>query len=228
MVHMPQLALATAALGIGFAGSLHCVGMCGPFAALVGGSGGPRGVVVYSAGRLLTYAALGTIAGALGSALLKLRMVGVVAAGLLVVAVALQLAGVLPEPKAAARLAAPIVRAVRQRRSARFLLGASTALLPCGLVYAAMGVAVGAGSPLAGAAVMIAFGVGTTPALVLTGTGFRAVARMGPRIRRGVALGVAIAGLWAVAHRAHTTDSIPAASDADVPACCRGIHGESP
>ena len=45
---------------------------------------------------------------------------------------------------------------------ARFALGAVTALLPCGLVWAALGLAVGSAHTGGGAVVMVAFGMGTS------------------------------------------------------------------
>ena len=56
-----------------FFGSLHCAGMCGPFVALYSGlETSPRARwtrhAAYHLGRLITYVALGAVAGALGSA----------------------------------------------------------------------------------------------------------------------------------------------------------------
>ena len=58
----------------GLLGSSHCVGMCGGFAAIVGlrtGSmaGNLRAQLIYSAGRLMSYATLGAIAGFAGQRL---------------------------------------------------------------------------------------------------------------------------------------------------------------
>lgn len=223
----PQLALLGAGAAVGFVGSLHCVGMCGPFAALAGARRGWRGVATYSAGRALTYAVLGSAAGLLGAALAQLRLVGLVVAVAIVVAVSLQLAGVLPEPRFAAKWATPVVRAAQRGRGApRFALGAATALLPCGLVYAGLGVAVSSGTPLAGAAVMVAFALGTSPALVAFGSGAGALYRMGPRLRRVVALAVAVTGLWAVGHRGPGLD-VSAEPAQSVPECCAGTRGVS-
>lgn len=53
-------------------------------------------------------------------------------------------------------------------------------LMPCGLVYAAFGLALASGSPLRGALVMAAFGAGTAPAMIATGL---ASARFAPDVR---------------------------------------------
>ncbi|MCB9507398.1 MAG: sulfite exporter TauE/SafE family protein [Myxococcales bacterium] len=229
----PALTLTAAAFGVGFVGSLHCVGMCGPFAALAGQGSGWRGVATYSAGRTATYAALGAGAGLLGSTLAQLRTLGALVSIGIIVVVALQLAGILPEPRFASRVAGPLVRRLSARvRGFRFLLGAASALMPCGLVYAALGVAVTAGSPSMGALAMVAFGLATWPALLAVGVGAGRIASMGPRLRQGVAVVVAATGLWAVHHRggmnmeAHTMVDVAAdASEAEVPECCRGhVH----
>lgn len=220
----PEIALVGAGLGVGFVGSLHCVGMCGPFAVLAGADRGWRGVVTYSLGRLATYALLGAFAGLFGAALAQLRTVGLVVAVVVVLVVSLQLAGVLPEPRFAARWAAPVVRAVRGgRATSRLALGAATALLPCGLVYAGLGVAVTSGSPLVGGLVMVAFGLGTWPALVAFGAGAGRLFSLGPRARQAMAVAVAVAGLWAVGHRAGAVDGA-ADSGEVVPECCQGAH----
>src|ERR1700683_4435589 len=58
----------------GFAGSFHCIGMCGGFACALGAD--PRGAgstsvrhVLYNTGRLTTYCFLGALAGGLGQAI---------------------------------------------------------------------------------------------------------------------------------------------------------------
>ena len=56
-------------------GSLHCIGMCGPFVAFYSGADSSVGIrrllshAAYSCGRLFTYAVFGLAAGAVGAAL---------------------------------------------------------------------------------------------------------------------------------------------------------------
>jgi sulfite exporter TauE/SafE len=64
----------------------------------------------------------------------------------------------------------PVVRAL--------LLGAMTTLLPCGWLWAFVVAAAGAGSALGGGAVMVAFWLGTVPALLGLGLGVRQAARL--------------------------------------------------
>lgn len=49
------------------------------------------------------------------------------------------------------------------------IFGILWAFVPCGMVYAALVLALGAGSPVGGALTMAAFGLGTLPAMLLTG-----------------------------------------------------------
>lgn len=82
------------ALVLGFLGSFHCVGMCGPIALAVGGSSSNKllfNKILYNLGRSFTYAGLGLIVGGLG---FSLAMVGIqqgvsVAMGILVVFISL-------------------------------------------------------------------------------------------------------------------------------------------
>ena len=52
---------------------------------------------------------------------------------------------------------------------ARFVVGMFWGLVPCALVYGVLPVALFAGGPVEGAAVMLAFGLGTLPNLVAGG-----------------------------------------------------------
>ncbi|MBI4951427.1 MAG: sulfite exporter TauE/SafE family protein, partial [Myxococcales bacterium] len=67
-------ALLVGIVGASLAGSVHCAGMCGGFVALAAGGAAPTAPrrwlpqLGYHAGRLVAYLALGTAAGALGSA----------------------------------------------------------------------------------------------------------------------------------------------------------------
>jgi sulfite exporter TauE/SafE len=185
----------------GLAGSPHCVGMCGGFALACGGSG--RDAIPWHLGRLTTYAVLGAVAGGAGAVLPGPGWVGAAVSSALIIWFAGALAGLLPEPKVylpgLGRLAAGL--AGRSGVGPRFAFGMANGLLPCGLVYAALGVPVAAGDPLVGAAALVAFGAGTVPALsaLLLGAGHLSLDSM--RARRLLALGVLVAGLWSVVMR---------------------------
>lgn len=191
--------LGAAALA-GFVGSPHCMGMCGGFAMACGG--GRRGVA-WHAGRLTTYGVLGGLAGAFGAALPGPSWVAAAVSTVLLIWFAGALAGLVPEPT----LRIPGVSALAGRAARGngfgpgYLLGLATGLLPCGLVYAALAIPVASGSPLVGALSMVAFGLGTAPALVAMTLGARRLVLRDLRFRRALAAGVLILGLVSVGMR---------------------------
>lgn len=138
--------------------------------------------LVFNAGRIASYTALGALAGTLGSLTSLLSTTGrvqaalMVAAGLLMIGTGLALAGLVrhwspfkssiaqPQPW----LANGFAHVMRLPKPIRALpLGALLGFLPCGLIYAMLGKAASSGSPIEGAIVMLAFGLGTVPALLL-------------------------------------------------------------
>lgn len=178
----------------GLGGSaLHCVGMCGPFVlgqvtADAEGIGRGAGygewrrlagaaLAPYHLGRLVTYAALGAVAGAATSLFATTEMFGWLAALLLVLGAGVMIAQAFglahgmaaPHAPLIQRLAAPLVAS--RHPAARFSLGVVLGFLPCGLIYGALGAAAGTGSALQGALAMAAFSLGTMPALVAVGWG---------------------------------------------------------
>jgi sulfite exporter TauE/SafE len=172
-------------LSLGFLGGFgHCVGMCAPFVLLVsrrfaapdGGRAAALGAQLwYTGGRVLTYAVLGALAGLVGGvvelagALLGLQRAALVLAGaLLVVEALLGLAGTGPlADTTGGRLFARVSAALGRRVPGHpFALGLLLGLLPCGLLYSALLAAVSRGGPLEGALALVAFGLGTAPALL--------------------------------------------------------------
>ena len=173
----------------GVLGSSHCVGMCGGFAAIVGlrtGSlaGNLRAQLIYSAGRLMSYATLGAIAGFAGQRLTDSlpKMINVpavlcLAAGLFLVREGLLATGLFARrvtgTSTAGCLLGPLFSTILKTPGARntFSAGIITGLLPCGLVYAFVSLAASTGDLLLGASTMLAFGLGTVPLMVVTGCG---------------------------------------------------------
>jgi sulfite exporter TauE/SafE len=192
----PVLPTLGGALLAGLVGSPHCVGMCGGFA-VAASARGKAGALAWSLGRLTTYATLGALAGAAGQALPGPTWVGTAVAAAFLVWFAAKLAGVgadvsLPIPglaKAGRALAG------RADLPGRFAFGAVNGLLPCGLVYAALAFPVASGSALYGALAMVAFGLGTTPALAFAATGLRRLTAHSLGARRALAAGVLVLGL---------------------------------
>jgi sulfite exporter TauE/SafE len=173
----------------GLLGSAHCIGMCGPMA-LALGAGWPlasnlRRQLVYSAGRISTYAFCGAAA-AFGSLwiasqtryLLLAQAWLAILAGLLLLLIGLASAGLLPAPAARVAATAPcgaagVIKALLNTPgwTGAFLAGVATGFIPCGLVYAFLLKAASAGSVWLGGICMAAFGLGTVPLMVATGCG---------------------------------------------------------
>ncbi len=89
----------------------------------------------------------------------------------------------------------------RPDAGARYLFGLVNGLIPCGLVHATLAVPVAIGEPAAGAAAMLLFGLGTVPALAMVTFGLRKIAFRDMRVRRLLAAGVLVAGLWSIGMR---------------------------
>jgi sulfite exporter TauE/SafE len=169
----------------GLLGSAHCVGMCGAFTLTLGSASRSWTAnavrqVVYSAGRIAVYAFAGAVAGYAGwklgrdySYLVHAQSVLAMIAGVLLIVEGLFSAGILRRPGshaggcAGASAFASMLRA--PKLSSVFAAGMLNGLLPCGLVYAYLALAAAAGGVHQGGLVMLVFGIGTIPALLLTG-----------------------------------------------------------
>jgi len=186
---------------MGFVGSVHCVGMCGAFAFACGGRASH--VVTWQAGKLFTYTALGAAAGLGGAALPGPAWVPQLVSGALILWFGAAMAGLVPEPSFAVPglTRAASEAAGRTDLGSRALFGAANGLLPCGLVYAALGLAVGSGGALAGALAMTAFGLGTAPLVTTVALSAHRVLHQRPWARRALAVVATLAGLWVVASR---------------------------
>ena len=176
------------------------MGMCGGFATACGG--GRRGAA-WHLGRLGTYAVLGALAGTFGAILPGPSWVAAAVSSVLLIWFAGALAGLLPEPSL--RISGLTRLATRAAGNdgfgPGFILGLATGLLPCGLVYAALAIPVASGSPIAGALSMVAFGLGTVPALMALSMGARRLLLRDLRARRVLAAGVLLLGLASVGMR---------------------------
>jgi len=124
--------LLVTALLTGLVGGLHCTTMCGGFALSVMHRSGARGVTLYTAGRLITYATLGALGGGFGALLLPLEQVGAVVSALLLIWFTARLAGVvrLPQPAQAGQTIHLGHAHVDQQGSGRKLLEQVEAYLP--------------------------------------------------------------------------------------------------
>ncbi len=196
-----MIALLVGAFVAGLIGSPHCLAMCGGFAAAC--SRTPAGAAAWHLGRLTTYAALGALAALFGHALPGPAWATAAVSTALLVWFTGALAGLLPEPRfAMPGLGSTMTRLLpTDAPASRYLFGLANGLLPCGLVYAALALAVALGSAPLGAAAMVLFGLGTVPALAVLAAGFTRLLRRGLWPRRLLATGLLMVGLWSIAAR---------------------------
>jgi sulfite exporter TauE/SafE len=183
----------------GALGGAHCLAMCGGFVAALSGADAPapaKGVSLlparvlarrelsYNLGRITTYALLGTVFGGTGAVALSaadwlpVQRALYVVANLFLLALAVAIVskrgGLARLQRAGSALFAMVVPAVRPLTAhegglARYALGLIWGLVPCALTYSVLPVALFAGGALEGAAVMLAFGLGTLPNLLAAG-----------------------------------------------------------
>ena len=174
------------ALILGFAGSMHCAVMCGPLALMLPSGGGSRGSflagrVIYNLGRILTYAALGAVFGAIGATLVFAgfqRWISLAAGGAILVGTVAGFGkrGGVPVARLVAFIKSAFSRLLQRRtRGTLFAFGALNGLLPCGLVYVACAGAAATGSVMGGIEFMGVFGLGTLPMMIGIAIGGRAV-----------------------------------------------------
>jgi sulfite exporter TauE/SafE len=179
-----QLVPLLSGAGLALASSAHCAVMCGPIAVSTRAGHGARASAHYFVGRLTTYTVLGGLSGSVGKVLLSLpQMAWIEAALSWLLAVLLARAALLQlgfGGKAGERLMT-LGKGPRSSRLGRMLarvsdepllLGAATALLPCGALFAALTAAAALGSAAAGALSMASFAA-------LTGLALLGVAELG-------------------------------------------------
>lgn len=193
--------LAGAALLMGLVGSPHCAGMCGPFALAC--TGRPAHVAGWQIGKAATYGVIGVTAGVAGAWIPGPTWVVQALSVVLILWFGAAMAGLVPEPSL--RLPGVERLAVHTGREddlfSRIVFGAVNGLLPCGLVYAAAGLAVAAGTPIGGAVVMLAFGLGTAPLLTTFAFSATTLLNRRPAARRVLAIVLSVAGVWVVVRR---------------------------
>jgi uncharacterized protein len=169
-----------AAISLGFLGSFHCVGMCGPIALVIpvkrtSALSVFAGGLVYNSGRLVTYSLMGLLFGLAGQEIVLAGWQNALSVGLGILIFLLLL---LPQ---AYRFKIPggiFIRSLEKVKSSirtlfgihtyrsLFLIGLLNGLLPCGLVYLGIVGAVATGNTLNGSLFMFGFGLGTVPAML--------------------------------------------------------------
>lgn len=203
-----------ATLAASLVGSLHCAGMCGPFVLIASGTKNRgRRLGSYHTGRLVSYAALGAIAGVAGSVLERFgsalgvqRIVAFAVGGSLIVwgiVQALRIAGFALPHRQSPRFIGRVVQAGfrRVKHWPRTLhaaaIGILSGLLPCGWLYLFVLAAAGTGGPVPGLGMMVAFWLGTLPILTALAAGF---SKLSQRYQKLLPAATAVLCLLAGAH----------------------------
>lgn len=177
-----SIELIGSAFVMGLAGSLHCIGMCGPLALSLPVSHNNdlsriTGGFIYNSGRILSYAMMGLIFGSLGSLIIATKW----QSGLSIALGAVILLYLLIPKKyfhftTTNRLGKPFMLLRQQlgklfqskKLSSLFFIGILNGFLPCGLVYLALSSSVISASPVNGSMFMLFFGLGTFPMMFAT------------------------------------------------------------
>jgi len=147
-------------------------------------------VFLFGSGKLLAYVGLGAIAG-LGGLALTGALAGPAAflrgvSALLMIGIGLYVAGwwrgIARLESAGARLWQPLLRRSRTLRldtpGNKLLAGMAWGLLPCGIVYSMLGLALATADLLKGSLLMASFGLGTMPFVMSAGGVLQATRRM--------------------------------------------------
>ena len=183
--------LLATAWAMGFLGSTHCVGMCGGISAALSfalPADSRKGLrlfgyqLAYNTGRIGTYTLLGALLGSLGSALLghwAMTLWPRLVAAAVMIVLGLYLAGWWRGLQRLERFGGGVWKYLQPLSKhllpvnnplKAIVAGAIWGFLPCGLVYSGLGLALTAAHTGTSALVMLAFGLGTLPTLLVTGS----------------------------------------------------------
>ena len=218
----PDITLVSAFL-VGLLGSTHCLGMCGGIVSAL--TFGVRAdlrrsawtlspyLLAYNAGRISSYVVAGLIAGAVGAGAFGLlpsnstRWAVKLVTGGFMVALGLYIAGWWPGLQTLEKWGGMLWRRIEpfgrkllpvDHPLKALAFGLVWGWLPCGMVYAMLAWALTSGSAGQGAALMLAFGLGTLPMLLAIGATAEWLKDFvrHPRVRQGAGLIVLLFGLY--------------------------------
>ena len=236
---MLELGSYATAFMLGLLGGAHCIGMCGGIMGALTFSIPARErlrrllmVLHYNLGRIASYTLMGVAVGLLGSLAVgaqgsALRIV----AGLLLIAMGLYLADWWRGLTYLERLGSLLWRYI-QPLGKRFMpattplqalaLGGLWGWLPCGLVYSTLAYAAASGNALQAGVTMLAFGLGTLPAVFASGMVAERLQALiqKQRVRQFFALTIIAFGVWTIwgakSHSGHDhggADAAPAGAE---------------
>ncbi|MBI5541657.1 MAG: sulfite exporter TauE/SafE family protein [Bacteroidia bacterium] len=173
------MVLIISAITLGFLGSFHCAGMCGPIAIalpLKNNNWLSRiiSTLLYNLGRTVTYALLGLLFGLIGKGF---QMAGFQQIVSIITGVTMILSVVFPLifRNKIKNKSFTFINLIKNSLSNKFSvssylslfsIGILNGLLPCGLVYTAVALAVTTNDSISGMLAMIAFGLATSPMLI--------------------------------------------------------------
>jgi sulfite exporter TauE/SafE len=167
---------------MGLAGSLHCIGMCGPLALSLPVShkndlSRISGGLIYNSGRILSYVSLGLIFGSIGNLIIAAKWQSYLSIALGVIILLYLL---FPKKyfhfSSATTLGKPFMLLRQQlgklfqskKLSSLLFIGVLNGFLPCGLVYLALTSSIISATPVNGGLFMLFFGLGTFPMMFAT------------------------------------------------------------
>ncbi|MFD0836968.1 sulfite exporter TauE/SafE family protein [Mariniflexile aquimaris] len=163
---------------LGFLGSFHCIGMCGPIAFMLpvdrtNALKKVSQITIYHIGRLLSYSIIGLIFGLIGRSLyiFGFQQQLSITIGVLMIVIVLIPQALFnkynfskPIYKLISKVKSALGSALKKKTLDTFLtIGFLNGFLPCGLVYMALFAAIAGGNALNGSIYMLVFGLGTVP-----------------------------------------------------------------
>ncbi len=169
-----------AALAIGFFGSFHCIGMCGPIALALPVSSKSNfsffnGRILYNIGRIISYSLMGGLFGLIG---MKFKLWGFQQSLSIILGVLILIFILIPSKYRSKLYAFGIIQKIinplkikisslfkKNNPASLLLIGILNGFLPCGFVYIGLAGAMAAGGILNGILFMALFGFGTFPAM---------------------------------------------------------------
>lgn len=203
-----------AILSASLAGSVHCMAMCGGLTGLAAGES-KSSLLTYHFARLVGYLSLGLLAGFLGKALISEEFSTILSSfSTLLIAITLIWSGWSLFQNRSFHMLGALARLARrfmpfalkfEGKSRAALVGLFSVFLPCGWLYTFVAAAAATQNVFSGGVVLVAFWLGTLPALLLGGFSLNWVfARLQGKMRSAVALFLIILGIVTVHNKTKT------------------------